>query len=206
MQRAFGHGRWASPLAVLLAAAALALAVPSLPSCARDEPGYDVQVVDPALLAFLSKARSTHHQADLYEADDDVPKAIEVLQTLVDGPLPRAPKGASLPPEVREVVADTRARLAELRSAAGDIDAAKGDVRRGLELATERTHYRGRLMEVLGVVEQRQHDQLREAGDEAGAKAAKARAIEAFQEAVAIQDEVIKAVLGDGGLDLEPSP
>ncbi len=159
--------------------------------------GASAPVVDRALLAFLSKAKAVHHQADIAEADDAAEQAIAVLETLVDGPIPG---GKQPPPEVREVLADTLARLAELRSAAGGFVAAKGDVERGLELAVERTHYRGRLMEVLGVVEQRLHRKLQEDGDEAGAQLAKSRAIEAFQKAVAIQDEVIRDALGDGGL------
>jgi len=154
-------------------------------------------VVDRALLAFLSKAKAVHHQADIAEADDAPAQAIAVLETLVKGPIPG---GKQAPPEVREVLADTLARLAELRSAAGSFDAAKDDVKRGLALAVERTHYRGRLMEVLGVVEQRLHNKLQEDGDEAGAQQAKSRAIDAFQKAVAIQDEVIREALGDGGI------
>jgi len=159
--------------------------------------GAGAPVVDRALLAFLSKAKAVHHHADIAEADDATDQAIAVLQTLVNGPIPG---GKQPPPEVREVLADTLARLAELRSAAGDFAAAKRDVERGLGLAVERTHYRGRLMEVLGVVEQRLHRKLQEDGNEAGAQQAKSRAIEAFQKAVAIQDEVIRDALGDGGL------
>ena len=151
------------------------------------------QVVDEALLAFLSKARSVHVSADLVEADD--PKAaIAVLTSLVDGPVPG---GDDPPPEAREVLADTLARMAELKSANNDFEEARRDIDRGLALATDKTHYRGRLMEVLGVVEQREHKKLLAEGDEDGAAAAKARAIAAFQAAVDIQDEVIQRALGD---------
>ncbi|RLB60013.1 MAG: hypothetical protein DRI90_14715, partial [Deltaproteobacteria bacterium] len=153
-------------------------------------------VVDPALLAFLSKAKAIHHQADMAEEDQAPEQAIEVLLRLVDGPVPG---GQEPPPEVREVLADTLARLAELRSARGGFEAAKQDVQRGLALAVKRSHYRGRLMEVLGVVEQRLHRKLLDDGDEGAAKEAKNRAIEAFGQAVAIQDDVIRDALGDGG-------
>jgi hypothetical protein len=154
-------------------------------------------VVDRALLAFLSKAKASHHQADIAEEDEAPKQAVELLQRLVDGPVPGGKQPA---PEVREVLADTLARLAELRSASDQFEAAKQDVQRGLALAVDRTHYRGRLMEVLGVVEQRLHRKLLDDGDEGAAKEAKTRAIEAFQEAVAIQDAVIRDALGDGGL------
>jgi hypothetical protein len=109
------------------------------------------------------------------------------------------PPGA-LAPEAREVLADTLARAAELRSSLGQLDRAhfdraKSDIARGLELAPERTHYRGRLMEVLGQVEKRLYQKLRDDGDEVGAAAAKKRALDASEEAVMIQDEVIKRTL-----------
>jgi hypothetical protein len=133
-------------------------------------------VVDPALLAFLSKAKSVHLQADMAEDDDKPSEAVKLLEDFLAG---LAPGGDAPSPEVREVRADTLARLAELQSGLGQFDEAKKNVERGLGLATEITHYRGRLMEVLGVVEQRQHD--------------------ALAKAVAIQDEVIRNVLGDAG-------
>jgi tetratricopeptide (TPR) repeat protein len=164
--------------------------------CAPSQP-----VVDPALLAFLSKAKSVHLQADLAEEDEKVPEAVKLLEDLLADP---APGGDAPPPEVREVKADTTARLAELQSGEGQFDEAKKNIDRGLALATETTHYRGRLMEVLGVVEQRRHDALLAEGDEAGAKAAKERAIAALQQAVTIQDEVIRSVLGDAGPAEDP--
>lgn len=147
-------------------------------------------VVDPALLAFLSKAKSLHNQADMADAEQDTEAAIKALDRLVAGPLPAGDPPA---PEVREVMADTLARSAELRSRS-DYQAALKDIDRGLSLARERSHYRGRLMEVLGVVEQREFKRLQEAGDD-DAPAAKERALKAFEEAVAIQDDVIKRAL-----------
>ena len=107
--------------------------------------------VDPVLLAYLSRARSAHHRADLTEAND--PKmATTALQQFVDGPLP--PGGTSLA-EVREVLADTHARLADLWSRQGEFDRAKQSVARGLELAREISYFRGHLFEVRGLVDER---------------------------------------------------
>jgi predicted negative regulator of RcsB-dependent stress response len=97
------------------------------------------------------------------------------------------------------VLADTFARLAELRSALGEFDAALGDVRRGLELAVEPTHFRGRLMEVRGLVEERHAKALEDRGDAKAALAAKERALAAYEQAVEIQDQVIARTLGDAG-------
>ena len=93
-------------------------------ACAPAQP-----VVDPALLAFLSKAKEVHHQADLAEQDGEAARAVALLDALVAGPLPGGPKP---PVEVREVLADTRARLAELRSGRGRVAADTRDVGAGL--------------------------------------------------------------------------
>jgi tetratricopeptide (TPR) repeat protein len=155
-----------------------------------------VAVVDPSLMAFLSKARAVHHQADLGEKAGEIRRAIAALEQLTTGPVP----GADNPgPEVREVMADTYARLAELRSGLGDFDAALGDVQRGLGLALDPTHFRGRLMEVRGLVEERHAKGLEDKGDAKGALEAKDRALAAYEQAVEIQDEVIARTLGDAG-------
>ena len=52
------------------------------------------------------------------------------------------------PPELVEVTADTFARIADLESEAGKFDEASRAVDAGLALATEATHYRGRLFEL----------------------------------------------------------
>ncbi len=160
----------------------------ALPECASP-----ADAVSPELLAFLSKARAAHLKADLAETDDRPEEAIRVLDALVTGQLPAGEPS----PEAREVLADTLARTAELRSSQGRFDEAKRDLQRGLELATERTHYRGRLFEVLGAVESRVQHKLTEDGDASGAARAKARALEALEMAIDIQEEVIDKALVD---------
>ena len=151
-------------------------------------------VVDSVLLAFLSKARAAHHKADVAEASGDPAAAVATLESLTSGARP----GGSLP-EVGEVLADTHARIADLRSARGEFDAAIRDVDAGLAFATETTYFRGHLFEVRGLVEERRAKALAGKGDAVAASAARKAAIDAFDEAVRIQDEVIASALGDGG-------
>ncbi|MBL8744320.1 MAG: hypothetical protein JNK04_24605 [Myxococcales bacterium] len=152
-------------------------------------PSAQKQPVDAALIAFLSKARAAHHQADLAEAKGDIKGAIGFLEALPNGTLPRQS------PEVVEVLADAYARLADLKSRDGRFDDAGREVDRGLALAKETTHFRGHLFEVRGVNEQRRMEALEKAGDTAGAEKAKQAALAAFEKAVEIQDAVIAKAL-----------
>jgi hypothetical protein len=63
---------------------------------------------------------------------------VRELSAIVDGPLPR---GGPALAEVREVLADTLARRAELSSRLGQHDAATADVDRGLTLAAEVSYF-----------------------------------------------------------------
>ena len=144
--------------------------------------------VGTALLAFLSRSRAAHHRADAREEQKDLPAAEAELSAVVAGPTPPCPNAA----EVREVLADTRARLAELRSRHGAFDAAAADVDQGLTLVPERSYFRGHLMEIRGLVEERRGKALAAAGDATGAKAAEERALTAFQGAMRIQAAVIE--------------
>lgn len=189
-------------LAVALVASTLALA---LPGCARSDAGPDScacaaePVVDAALLAFLSKARSAHHQADLAQDDGNLDLAIAALEPVVRGPRPRTAT-ADLAPEAAEVLADTTARLADLRSDLGDFPKALQDVETGLLLATGPTHFRGHLFEIQGIVHEREARARDARGDVAGAARAKSAALDAFDAAIKIQDQVInEALSGDAG-------
>jgi tetratricopeptide (TPR) repeat protein len=149
-------------------------------------------VVDAKLLAFLSKARAAHHRADLALGSSDHAGAVKTLAELTEGAAP-----VQQAPEAREVLADTRARLADLRSASGEFDAAERDIEAGLALAKETTHFRGHLFEVRGLLEQRRAKALVDSGDVAGAERARQRAMAAFQAAIDNQDEVIRRELGE---------
>jgi tetratricopeptide (TPR) repeat protein len=153
-------------------------------------------VIDPVLLAFLSKARAAHHKADAAEASGDTALAIASLESLTRGPRP----GGDHPfVEVGEVLSDTHARLADLQSARGQFDAAIEQIQSGLALATDVTYFRGHLFEVRGLVDERRAKALDERGETEHAREARKSAIESFDEAVRIQDQVILNALGDAG-------
>ncbi len=154
-------------------------------SCAELDSGAPV---DPVLLAFLSSARAAHHIADAREQAGDLGSAVAALEKLTQGP---RPAGAERP-EVREVLADTQARLADLYGRQGKLKDAFGAIDRGLALAAEPTYFRGHLYEVRGQLEERQAEAQGKLGNEAEAKAARERGLSALEEAMRIQQLVIE--------------
>jgi hypothetical protein len=177
--------------------AALLLCCLALAACKREDVGSSERCsaldagtpVDPLLLAFLSRARAAHHLADEHETAGDLAAAVTPLAELTSGPLPHG-NGAALAPEVREVLADTRARLADLRSRSGAFEPALADIRAGLEVASESNYFRGHLLETEGLVEER-HSKALEIKDPGAAAAARARAIGLLEQAMAMQARVI---------------
>jgi tetratricopeptide (TPR) repeat protein len=167
----------------LLLVACSKRAVPD--ACADAEGG---RPIGPALLAFLSRARAAHHRADAFEEQNDLAHAETELDAILKGPKPPCPSAA----EVREVLADTHARLADMGSQRGEFGAALEGVARGLALVPEQSYFRGHLLEVRGLVEERHAKALAKAGDAAGARAAMERAMAAFQDAMRIQSAVIE--------------
>ncbi|HEX3345810.1 MAG TPA: hypothetical protein VHS09_14600 [Polyangiaceae bacterium] len=165
---------------------------PSTRGCPSAEPASPP--VDEALTAFLSAARALHHEADVRQSADDTAGAVAALERLVALPAPAAI-------EVNEVVADARARLAELRLGQGDVDGAERDVRAGLERVEGPTYFRGHLLEVEGLLEERRGVDLADAGKTAEAARARARAVDLLEEAVKVQEQVIDRALADGGRD-----
>ncbi len=180
--------------AALGGAAACSSERPPPPAATRPcAPEAPAAAVDPPLLAFLSKARSLHHQADVAEAEQEPRRALVALERIVAEPPPASLGGR---PEVEEVLSDAFARLAELRAGQGDFERAAGDVERGLGHAGEPSYFRGHLFEVRGLVEERRADALAREGNADEARRARRRAIEASEEAVRIQDEVIRRAVG----------
>jgi len=149
--------------------------------------------VDKVLVAFLGKARAAHHSADLLEDKQDRAGAVRVLEGLLTAK--RIPER----PEAQEVVADTRARLADLKSELGRFDEAAREVDSGLALVKGTTYYRGHLLEMRGLVHERHAKQLRTQGDLGAAKVAEEAALEAFEASMRVQQQVIDEVLPDAG-------
>jgi len=176
--------------AVWLLLTATSLGALALGACSKrsDDCGPSERVVDPLLLAFLSQARSAHHLADEHEAKNDLPAALRALEALTDSPKP--PGGA---PEAEEVLADTRARIADLMSRAGRYDPAEEQIDAGLDNARAPTYFRGHLFEVRGLVEERREKALRGTGRGQEADQARGRSLAAYEEAMKLQAEVIRA-------------
>jgi tetratricopeptide (TPR) repeat protein len=182
---------------VLLFGAALALATAAgcdKPVASSACPGTEssAPAVDESLLAFLSAARSLHHEADVKVSSGDAAGAIAALDRLVAMPAPKAV-------EVDEVLADARARLAELRLQSGDLDGAEKDIQAGLEHVAGPTYFRGHLLEVSGLVAEARAGTLADAGRSDEAVRARARAVTLLEEAVKVQEQVIDRALEDGG-------
>jgi hypothetical protein len=146
--------------------------------------------VDPILLAFLSRARSAHHLADDLEGGGDLAASAAPLERLVAGPVPRV-SSAELGPEVREVLADTYARLADLHSRQGVFERALQDIQLGLSHAREPNYFRGHLLETEGLVEER-HAKALETSDPPRATAIRKRAIGLLEQAMDVQSGVIE--------------
>ncbi|MET0595526.1 MAG: hypothetical protein ABW133_22695 [Polyangiaceae bacterium] len=157
-------------------------------SCVCDDgvPG----AVNPQLMAWLSKARTLHHLADLGQSDGGGEGAIPPLEELVSGPKPQ-----EVLPEVEEVLADTYARLAELRAEHGDFAHAEQEIARGLSHAPGATYFHGHLLEVRGLVYEKLSVSLAKADKRVEAEEARQKAMRASLEAVRMQDEVIGKTL-----------
>ena len=148
--------------------------------------------VDTNVAAFLSAARALHHEADVKVQSGDVAGAIASLEKLVGLPRPRAS-------EVDEVLADTHARLAEMRLQSKDWAGADREVQGGLEHAREPTYFRGHLLEVSGLIEEQRAGALADAGKRDEAAQARARAVDLLEQAVQVQEQVIAHALTEGG-------
>jgi len=167
-----------------------------LAACSRSEPSPVANCaaldagapVDPVLLAFLSRARAAHHLAD--DLEGDLSASAQPLERLVSGPVPRL-GNTELAPEVREVLADTFARLADLHSRQGAFDRALQDIQQGLNHAREPNYFRGHLLETEGLVEER-HAKALETSDPVAAAAIRKRAIELLEQAMVVQSGVIE--------------
>lgn len=156
-------------------------------------PGDDAGApVDLDVMAFLSEARALHHETNVHEDSGEVNAAIGSLDRLVHA---KRPHEGTKVPEVEEVLADTYARLADLRVRTGDVDGASRDVREGMTHAQDTTYFRGHLLEVDGIVEEARGTKFADAGKREEARNARAHAIERLREAVEVQEKVVSTSL-----------
>lgn len=182
---------------------AWALALLSALGCSKARAPISVQdpedgapSIDADVMAYLSLARALHHQANLSEDARDLPGALAPLEHLVHVGTPH--EGTRVP-EVEEVLADTYARMAELRRRAGDLAAAETDVRQGLSHAPDTTYFRGHLLEVMGIIDEARASSLLDAGRVEAGDRARAEAREHLKEAVRVQEEVLARATADAG-------
>jgi tetratricopeptide (TPR) repeat protein len=181
----------------LLCALAAALATSACHKAEQEEPApvtvcpeVDAEaVIDPGLLAFLSRARSAHHLADLAEENQDAQEALRVLRNFLKGKTPPARV------EAEEVLADTHARVADIESQLGRFDEANASVERGLKLAKGTTYYLGHLFETKGLVAERLAKKRRAEGDEQAAQRAEKAAVDAYERSMQIQEKVLDDLL-----------
>jgi tetratricopeptide (TPR) repeat protein len=161
-----------------------------VPACSRRE---GAEKTDTAMVAYLSKVRSLHHEANLKEDGNDLAGAIDALKRIPSATKPREA------PEIDEVLADAYARLAELELKRGGLGNAKAYIDEGLRTAPTETYFRGHLLEVSGLILEASSHTLTDAGDLKGAVEAREKAIRQLEESITIQEHVIARTLGDGG-------
>jgi len=187
--------------AALLTAALLVAA--AVCGCSRSDRAVSRRVeadagtaLDQETMAFLSKARALHHEANLKEETGDARGAAIEVERIVRT---NRPHPGQTVPEIEEVLADAWARLAELDVRVGDVKGAEDAAKEGLTHAREPTYFRGHLLEVQGIAEESRSEALADAGDAPGAAKARGAAMRLLEEAVAVQDRVIAEALDAGG-------
>ena len=146
--------------------------------------------VDTELVSYLSRARALHHEANLKEELGDHEGAIAAMTRLTAQPFSRAGT-----PEVEEVLADAFARRAELELSVDKLDDAQKSADQGLTHAKDPTYFRGHLVEVTGLLDESRGKALADAGHAGEAKIAREKALRELEEAIAIQDQVLKGIL-----------
>jgi hypothetical protein len=188
-----GRGRLAAAtLAGALAVTGCGRSERSAPRASEADAG---PVFDVETMAFLSKARALHHEANLREEAGDLRGAAAQVERIVRA---NRPHPDHVVPEVEEVLADAWARLAELDVRIGELRGAAEAAKEGLTHARGPTYFRGHLLEVQGIAEESRAAALADGGDARGAEKARAAAMHLLEEAVAVQDQVIAEALDAG--------
>ncbi len=174
-------------------ACALGFALVSTAGCPGPRKRDHGAEIDPSSMSFLSAARALHHQADMMEDAGNPREAIEALERA------RTMPRGSLTREMREVLADTTARIAELRLQLGEVEQAQKSIAEGLTFADQPGYFRGHLLEVRGRVLEAEAKKLKADGHLALAETKRREALLSFDEAVRMHEDVIRSRLADGG-------
>lgn len=175
----------------------LLLLVITYAACAaQDDPSAEARLVDEQLLAALGLAQSYQHQADELEALGERREALTKVRLIQEIPFP---DGA---PEGEDVRLDAWGRIAELQLATGDLEAADDAIRRGLAESSRASFFKARLHAVRGRILRARAERSREEGRAEEGRQISREAIDAFEQSIAINRQVLGMVNGsdvDGG-------
>jgi tetratricopeptide (TPR) repeat protein len=159
-----------------------------------DPSGRDLPELGEPLMIALAQAKNFHHKADVYLREGQLDDAIDAVAEILAVPFPQ---GA---PEAEDVMLDARARLAKLLSAQGKAEEAMKVVDQGIAGAGRRSFFLANLYTVKGEVFEAMAIMLDDQETEkatAQARAARRQAIEAFDQSIAINTALQRALMGE---------
>jgi hypothetical protein len=182
------------------------------PSCGRADrndngrrstalPEPEELLSEPLMIA-LAQARNYHHKADVLLKDGKVEAAITAVRNVLSTPFPAGS------PEKEDVQLDARARLAKLLlrrpqpappAGADGNDEALAVVDAGLASHPRHSFYLANLFRVRGEILEVRADDT-EVRDAEAARALRVKAIDAFDQSIALNEELLKK------LAREPAP
>jgi len=146
-----------------------------------------------ATVALLGTVRALHHQADVYEHAGDYERASAAVQRVL---------AQDYPPgfgEAEEVRVDAYGRLAELALRRGRLDESLSLADTGLREARRESVLRARLLMVRGECLSSLADRARTANDTTAAARYRDEALRSLEDSIALNQRVLRRVLGDGG-------
>jgi tetratricopeptide (TPR) repeat protein len=159
-----------------------------------DPNGRNLPALGEPLMIALAQAKNYHHKADVYLREGQFESAIDAVKQILAISFPQ---GA---PEAEDVTLDARARLAKLLSAQGKAEEAMKVVDQGIAGASRRSFFLANLYTVKGEVYEAMANMLDDQETEEAreqARAARKQAIEAFDQSIAINTELQKALMGE---------
>ncbi len=180
--------------AILRIGAALVLALTITACASRREEGEArggvTELIDPAnalseeLMLTLGQAKNFHHKANVLMSDGKLDDAAAQVLRILNLPFPKHS------PEAEDVLLDARARLAQMRLAQGQIEAAMTLVDDGLREKTRASFFVANLHTVRGEVFEAMAARAEE-GSEAS-RSAKIDAIKSFDASIQINNQLLQ--------------